>query len=41
MLKDRLVIALGERDGISGPAIAAVAEAAGAKVACLFTECFV
>jgi hypothetical protein len=41
MLKDRLVIALGERDGISGPAIAAVAEAAGAKVAFLATECFV
>ncbi len=41
MLKDRLVIALGERDGISGPAIAAVAEAAGARVAFLSTECFV
>jgi glycine reductase len=41
MLKDRLVIALGERDGISGPAIAAVAVAAGAKVAFMATECFV
>ncbi len=41
MLKDRQVIALGERDGISGPAIAACAEAAGASVAFVATECFV
>ncbi len=41
MLKDRQVIALGERDGISGPAIAACAEAAGATVAFVATECFV
>ena len=41
MLKDKLVIALGERDGISGPAIAACAQAAGATVAFLATECFV
>ena len=41
MLKDRLVIALGERDGISGVAIAACAKAAGAKVAFASTECFV
>jgi len=41
MLKDRLVIALGERDGVSGPAISACAEAAGAKVVFSATECFV
>jgi hypothetical protein len=41
MLKDRQVIALGERDGVSGPAIAACVEAAGAKVAFVATECFV
>jgi glycine reductase len=41
MLKDRLVIALGERDGISGTAIAACAEAAGAKVVFVSTECYV
>jgi hypothetical protein len=41
MFNDRLVIALGERDGISGPAIAACAKAAGATVAFIATECFV
>jgi hypothetical protein len=41
MLKDKLVVALGERDGISGPAIAACARAAGATVAFIATECFV
>ena len=41
MLKDMNVIALGERDGVSGPAIAACAEAAGAKVVFVATECFV
>ncbi len=41
MLKDRQVIALGERDGVSGPSIAACAEAAGATVAFIATECFV
>jgi len=41
MLKDRLVVALGERDGISGPAIAACVEAAGGSVAFIATECFV
>ncbi len=41
MLKDRQVVALGERDGVSGPAIAACAEAAGATVAFIATECFV
>lgn len=41
MLKDKQVVALGERDGVSGPSIAACAEAAGAKVAFVATECFV
>lgn len=41
VLKDRQVIALGERDGISGPAIAAIATAAGAAIAFTATECFV
>lgn len=41
MLSGKLVIALGERDGISGPAIAACAVAAGATVAFVATECFV
>lgn len=41
MLNDKLVIALGERDGISGPAIAACVTAAGGTVAFTATECFV
>ncbi len=40
-LTDRHVVALGERDGISGPAIAACVEAAGGQVAFIATECFV
>ena len=35
------MIAVGERDGISGPAIAACAKAAGAEVVFVATECFV
>jgi glycine reductase len=41
VLKGKKVIALGERDGVAGPAIAAVAEAAGAEVVFKATECFV
>lgn len=41
MLKGKKVIALGERDGISGPAIAVCAQAAGAEVVLISTECFV
>jgi betaine reductase len=41
MFKNKLVIALGERDGISGPAIAACVQAAGGSVAFIATECFV
>ncbi len=41
MFDGKKVIALGERDGISGPAIAACVEAAGGAVAFSATECFV
>lgn len=41
MLQNRKVIALGERDGISGTAIEACAKAAGADVVFVATECFV
>jgi glycine reductase len=37
----KLVIALGERDGIAAPAIAACAQAAGNEVVFSATECFV
>ena len=37
----KLVIALGERDGVAGPAIAACAKAAGGEVVFSATECFV
>ncbi len=40
-IKGKKVIALGERDGVSGPAIRACAEAAGATVVFSATECFV
>jgi hypothetical protein len=41
ILDGKKVIALGERDGVSGPAIAACVEAAGATVVFTETECFV
>ncbi len=41
MFEGKKVIALGERDGISGTAIAACIEAAGGTVAFSATECFV
>ena len=41
LLTGKHVIALGERDGISGPAIGACAAAAGGNVAFVATECFV
>jgi glycine reductase len=40
-LDGKKVIALGERDGVPGPAIAACAESAGADVVFVETECFV
>ena len=35
------VIAIGERDGVPGPAIAACVRAAGAEVVLMETQCFV
>jgi glycine/sarcosine/betaine reductase complex component A len=40
-LDGKKVIALGERDGVSGPAIAACVRSAGADVVFVETECFV
>jgi glycine reductase len=40
-LKDKLVLALGERDGVPGPALQACAESAGAEVIYVSTQCFV
>ena len=41
MLKDKKAIVVGERDGVSGQAIAACVEAAGGTVVFSATECFV
>lgn len=41
MLKGKKVIALGERDGVQGGAIAACARSAGAEVVLEKTYCFV
>jgi glycine/sarcosine/betaine reductase complex component A len=41
VFEGKQVIAMGERDGISGPAIAACVKAAGGEVAFVATECFV
>lgn len=41
MLDGRDVIVLGERDGVAGPALAAVAESAGGHVVLTETQCFV
>jgi betaine reductase len=40
-LRDRLILALGERDGIPGQALQACAESAGARVIYVATQCFV
>lgn len=40
-LDGKKVIALGERDGVPGPAIAAIVRSAGAEVVFVETECFV
>jgi glycine/sarcosine/betaine reductase complex component A len=40
-LDGKKVIALGERDGIPGPAIAECVRSAGADVVFVETECFV
>ena len=41
MLQGKRVIALGDRDGVQGPAIAECVRTAGAEVAFMATECFV
>lgn len=40
-LDGKTVIALGERDGVSGTAIARCVEAAGGSIGFVATECFV
>jgi glycine reductase len=40
-LDSKKVIALGERDGVPGPAIAECVRSAGADVVFVETECFV
>ena len=40
-LDGKKVIALGERDGVAGPAIAECVRSAGADVVFVETECFV
>jgi glycine reductase len=40
-LDGRKIIALGERDGVPGPAIAECVRSAGAEVVFVETECFV
>lgn len=39
--KGKKIIAIGERDGVPGSAIAACLESAGAEVVYTITECFV
>jgi betaine reductase len=41
ILKDKYVVAIGDRDGIPGPAIEECVKSAGAQVAFASTECFV
>jgi hypothetical protein len=40
-LTGKRVIAIGERDGVNGPSLEAMASAAGAEVILSFTQCFV
>ncbi len=41
MFEGKRVIAIGERDGVSGPVIADCVKAAGGEVIFTATECFV
>jgi hypothetical protein len=41
MLRDKKIIAIGERDGVPGPLIAECLESAGFEVVYQVTECFV
>ena len=40
-LKGMQVVAIGEREGINGPSLKLLAEAAGAQVVFSVTQCFV
>ena len=40
-LKGKQVLAIGERDGVSGPAIEECVKSAGAEVLYVETQCFV
>lgn len=40
-LKNKKVIAIGERDGIPGTSIAECAKSAGAEIVYVLTQCFV
>lgn len=40
-LRGKKVIAIGEREGVTGPSLELLAEAAGADVILSFTQCFV
>jgi glycine reductase len=40
-LSGKKIIAIGERDGIPGPALVEVAKSAGAEVIYSYTQCFV
>lgn len=40
-LKDKQVVAIGEREGINGPSLKLLAESAGARVVFSVTQCFV
>ena len=40
-LRGKKVIAIGERDGVAGPAITACAKSVGAEVVYEMTHCFV
>lgn len=40
-LQNKQIVAIGEREGVSGPSLRLLAESAGAEVVLSVTECFV
>lgn len=40
-LENKIVVAIGEREGINGPSLKLLAESAGAEVVYSVTQCFV
>jgi len=40
-LRDKTVVAIGEREGVTGPSLKLLAESAGANVVFSVTQCFV